>query len=285
MLNNLVSVAEWPVFGGVILREVFAVLYEPAAVIQSYERNAEIEDEAEKGRSLRVGIPRAFIKRYLRPSDVVLDAGGGTGINAMMMAERCKKVVLLDITPRILQLAERNIRESEVAKKIELVHGDITDLSGFRDGAFSFVVCVGDAISYVLEKRFKALEELVRVARKGSVLIIGCDSKLGFMRMKLSRGLLDEAIEIHESSECYCGMGPRTHLYTVDEMSQLLKEHGCRVLEVASTPTFADTLDMSQYHNEEDKWEKLKRLELEMCTRPELLGMGLHLLFVVRKAA
>jgi len=261
------------------------VLYEPAAVIQSYERNAEIEDEAEKGRSLRVGIPRAFIKRYLRSSDVVLDAGGGTGINAMMMAERCKKVVLLDITPRILQLAERNIRESEVAKKIELVHGDITDLSQFRDGAFSFVVCVGDAISYVLEKRFKALEELVRVARKGSVLIIGCDSKLGFMRMKLSRGLLDEAIEIHESSECYCGMGPRTHLYTVDEMSQLLKEHGCRVLEVASTPTFADTLDTSQYHNEEDKWEKLKRLELEMCTRPELLGMGLHLLFVVRKAA
>ena len=68
-------------------------------------------------------------------------------------------------------------------------------------------------------------------------------------------------------------------------MSQPLKEHGCRVLEVASTPTFADTLDMSQYHNEEDKWEKLKRLELEMCTRPELLGMGLHLLFVVRKAA
>jgi SAM-dependent methyltransferase len=259
-----------------------AMPYNPVAVAESYERNAEIENESEKGPSLRVGIPREFIKRYLQSSDIVLDAGGGTGINAIMMAGRCEKVTLLDITPGILQLAEQNIKGTEVAEKIELVHGDITDLSPFRDGAFTFVVCVGDAISYVLEKRFKAVEELVRVAQRGSILIIGCDSKLGFMRMKLANGLLDEAIEIYKESECYCGMGPRTHLYTVDEMTELLEEQGCEVLEVASTPTFADTIDTGLYL-ERGKWEKLKELELEVCTKPELLGMGLHLLFVARK--
>jgi len=108
--------------------------YNPVAVAESYERNAEIENESEKGPSLRVGIPREFIKRYLQSSDIVLDAGGGTGINAIMMAGRCKKVTLLDITPGILQLAEQNIKGTEVAEKIELVHGDITDLSPFRDG-------------------------------------------------------------------------------------------------------------------------------------------------------
>jgi ubiquinone/menaquinone biosynthesis C-methylase UbiE len=34
-------------------------------------------------------------------SDVVLDVGGGTGINAIMMAQRCKKVTLVDISTRI----------------------------------------------------------------------------------------------------------------------------------------------------------------------------------------
>jgi ubiquinone/menaquinone biosynthesis C-methylase UbiE len=256
--------------------------YSPESVVESYEKNAETEDEAEKGPSLRVEIPREFIKKYLKPSDIVLDAGGGTGINAIMMAGCCRKVTLLDITPGILLLAEQNIKGTEVAEKIELVHGDITDLSQFRDGTFTFVVCVGDAISYVLEKRFKAAEELVRVAQKGSILIIGCDSKLGFMRMKLANGLLNEAIEIYKNSECYCGMGPRTHLYTVDEMTGLLEKHGCEVLEVASTPTFGDTIDTRSYY-EQGKWEELKRLELEVCTRPELLGMGLHLLFVARK--
>ncbi len=256
------------------------MLYDPRAIIEAYERNAEIEDESEKKASLRVEIPREFIKKYLKASDVVLDAGGGTGINAIMMAERCRKVTLVDITPRILQLAERNVWASGVAEKIDLVEGDITDLSRFQDGAFTFVVCVGDAISYVLEGRFKAVEELIRVAQKGAILVIGCDSKLGFMRLKLAQGRLGEAIEIYETSECYCGMGPRTHLYTVEEMIELLERRGGRVLEVASTPTFADTIDTSQYAEE---WAKLKELELAVCTKRELLGMGLHLLFVARK--
>jgi len=256
--------------------------YNPEAVVESYEKNAEIEDESEKRPSLRTEIPREFIKKYLKASDVVLDAGGGTGINAILMAERCKKVTLLDITPRILQLAEENIRKSDVSDRIELVNGDITDLSQFQDGEFTFVVCVGDAISYVLERRFKAIEELVRVAQKGSIIIIGCDSKLGFTRMKLAQGLLDEAIEIYETSECYCGMGPRTHLYMVEEMTGLLEKHSCSILEVASTPAFADTIDISTY-SEKGRWEDLKRLELEVCTSPELLGMGFHLLFVAKK--
>ncbi len=35
--------------------------YNPTSIIESYERNAEIEDEAEKGPSLRMEIPREFI--------------------------------------------------------------------------------------------------------------------------------------------------------------------------------------------------------------------------------
>jgi ubiquinone/menaquinone biosynthesis C-methylase UbiE len=72
--------------------------YNPKEVVEAYEKNAQIEDESEKKQSLRVEIPREFIKRYLQPSDVVLDAGGGVGINAILMARICQKVSLLDIT-------------------------------------------------------------------------------------------------------------------------------------------------------------------------------------------
>ncbi len=257
--------------------------YNPKEIIESYEMNAHNEEAAEREGSLRVEIPRAFIKTYLQPSDVVLDAGGGAGINAILMAQRCQKVTLLDLTPGMLALAKENIRVAGLSETIDVVEGDITDLSRFDDGAFSFVVCVGDSISYVLDGRFKALSELVRVARDDAVLVIGCDSKLGFMRMKLSQGLLEEALEIHETSQCYCVMGPRTHLYTVNEMTALLEEHGCEVLDIASTPTLTDTFDTGAYMEDEQKWAKLKALDLELCTRPELLGMGLHLLFVARK--
>ena len=257
--------------------------YSPKAVREAYNKVAEEEDRAEKKRSLRTEIPREFIKKYLKATDVVLDAGGGTGINAIMAAERCKKVTLVDISPKILELAAINVKSAGMTQVVDLVEGDITDLKGFRDGQFSFVICVGDSVSYVLEKGRQAIQELVRVAQNGSILIVGCDSKYGFVRLHLQEGLLDEAIKVHETSECYDGMGAKTHLYTVDEMTELLEEAGCEILEVASTPTFTDTLDKSMYY-QDDKWEKLKALELEVCTLPELLGMGLHLLFVAKKA-
>jgi SAM-dependent methyltransferase len=256
--------------------------YDPISVVQAYERNALVEDASEKGSSLRVELPREFITRYLTASDLVLDAGGGTGINAILMAQRCRRVTLLDITPGILKLAEENIAEAGLEGKIELVQGDITDLSQFEDARFSFVVCVGDALSYVLEKRFQAMKELVRVAQDDSILVVGCDSKLGFIRLALAEGRLGEAEEVYRTGRSQCGMGPLTHVYAVDEMTELLERNGCRVLEVASTPTLTDTVDPTRFQDP-GEWERLKALELQLCTRPELLGMGLHLLFVATK--
>lgn len=258
------------------------MFYDPVSIVAAYEQNAQVEDASEKGLSLRVQLPREFIKKYLHPSDLVLDAGGGTGINAILMAKRCRHVTLLDITPGILKLAGENTEAAGVAGKVTLLQGDITDLCELEDGSYSFVVCVGDALSYVLDRRFQAIKELVRVARPGSILVLGCDSRLGFMRLSLALGQLDEALQIYEHGDTECGMGPRTHTYTVDEMTGLLEDNGCRVLEVASTPTVSDTLDVKQYHDP-GVWDRLKELELALCTRPELLGVGLHLLFVARK--
>lgn len=257
--------------------------YDPKAVRKAFNREAQREDEAEKGPSLRTEIPREFIKKYLKPSDVVLDAGGGTGINAILMASRCQKVTLVDISPRILELAVTNIQEARLTDRIELVEGDITNLESFDDGTFTFVLCVGDSISYALEQGAQAMHELVRVAKKDAMLLIGCDSKYGFMRMYLSQGELEEVHAIQRTNECTCGMGPRTHVYTVSEMRDLIESSGCEVLEIASTPTFSDTIDKSQYATNPEAWQQLKALELELCTEPTLLGSGLHLLFVARK--
>lgn len=258
--------------------------YDPEAVRRAYDRGADIEDQAEKSPSLRTEIPREFIKKYLKPSDVALDAGGGTGINAILMAPRCQAVTLLDISPKILELAVDNIREAGLEGKIEIIEGDITDLERFKDGSFTFVVCIGDAISYALDKGEQALRELVRVAQRGSILIIGCDSKYGFMRLNLGQGDLDEVLSIHQTNETSCGMGPRTHVYTASEMREMIERAGCEVLEVASTPTFSDAVDRSPFTSDPEAWQRLKALELEICTTPDLLGSGHHLLFVARKS-
>jgi len=247
-----------------------------------YNKIADEEDRQEKEHTLRTEIPREFIKKYIKKSDVVLDAGGGTGINAILMAKICRHVSLLDISKNVLKRAKRNIEAAKLSDKVDLIEGDINNLKKFRSRTFSFVVCVGDAISYVLENRFKAMKELVRVAKRGAILVIGCDSKYGFMQHYLKKGDLNETIHIYKTHRTYCMMGPRTHVYDVGEMKKMLEANGCEVLEIASTPTITDTVDKKQFF-EPKTWAKLKKLELELCTKPELLGIGAHLLFIARK--
>lgn len=256
--------------------------YNQKATKTAYDNIASEEDRQEKAMSLRVEIPREYIKKYLKRDDTVLDAGGGTGINAIMMAKRCKHVTLYDLSTGVLNVAKRNVKKAGLENKIDIIQGDISDLNRFDNNQFSFIVCIGDSISYVLDKRYQAMKELTRVAKKGAYLIIGCDSKYGFIRLNLKLGNMNEAIKISKTSETKDFMGPMTHLYTTDEMKNLIEENGCKVLEIASTPTFSDTFDKSIYYNKK-KWEKLKKLELEHCTKPELLGMGHHLLFIARK--
>ena len=266
------------------------MVYNPNAIRETYDEIAEREDRFEKGFSLRNEIPREFIKRYLETSDIVLDAGGGSGINAIMMAQHGASVTLLDISPKMLELAAVNIKKAGLAERIELVQGDVANLSQFRDAQFSFVVCLGGPLSYVREQSPWTIRELVRVARKGAVLILGCDSKYGFVRWLLSvhsegqlRGedRLDKAIAVYEACEYEAGEEAYAHLYTATELTKLLEEAGCDVLELASTPTLMDSWDQSTYP--EEKREKLKALELKVCTVPELLGTGHHLFCVAKK--
>lgn len=261
------------------------MVYSPEAIRKAYDGIVEIEDRFEKGFSLRNEIPREFIKKYLGASDVVLDAGGGSGINAIMMAQRCKRVTLVDISPKMLERAAINIQDSGLTEKIELIEGDISNLEQFGDTEFSFVVCVGGTLSCVREKGQQAMQELVRVVKKGAFLVIGCDSKYGFVRWLLneteSASQLDAAIEVYQANEYEAGEGAFARLYTVGELTALVKEAGCEVVEMASTPTLMDSWDQSTYP--EEKREKLKALELKVCAVPELLGMGHHLFCVARK--
>lgn len=257
--------------------------YDPEAVREAYDEIAKTEDAFEKGFSLRNEIPRAFIKRHLRPSDVVLDAGGGSGINAIMMARRCRHVTLVDISPRILELAAVNVDDAGLNASIDLIESDVADLEQFGDAEFSFVVCVGG--SYVLEKGERAVQELVRVARRDALLIVGCDSRYGFVRWLLNESpsvnRLDTAMEVYETSAYQAADGLYARLYTAAELTNQLEQTGCEVLDIASTPTILDGWDQSSYPKESR--EKLVALELGVCTVPELLGVGHHLLCVARK--
>lgn len=257
--------------------------YNPLSIKERYDEIAGLEDEAEKKANFRLLIPRYFVKKYLAPSDTVLDAAGGAGINAILMTPLCKKITLVDISPQILERARKNIASKGLSDKIRAIEGDITDLEAFQDETFSFIVCVGAALSYALDMRERAIQELLRVAKIGATIIVQVQSKYGIIGSKIRKGLTKEALEIHENKPFTDGMGVRSHLYTVNEINNLLRKHGCQILETATSPVFTHMTIDEIYRKNSEELRALEALEYEYCVKPELLGQGHHLVVVAKK--
>ena len=73
------------------------------------------------------------VLKYIDRAEVLIDLGTGSGILAIALAERCKKVYALDISSEALSVAAENARTHGVADKIEFIQSDL--LAGLPEEA------------------------------------------------------------------------------------------------------------------------------------------------------
>lgn len=130
-----------------------------------------------------------FLEKHLPPKGLILDAGGGPGRYAIELAKKGYDIVLLDLSPKCLKIAKREVRKAGVEDRVkEIVEGSVTDLSRFNNELFDAVLCLGP-FSHLLEKsdRERAASELVRVAKEEAPLFISVINRYGVFRTVLQR--------------------------------------------------------------------------------------------------
>lgn len=72
-------------------------------------------------------------KAALRPTDVVLEVGPGTGNMTVKLLEKAKKVVACELDPRLVAELHKRVQGTPVASKLQVLVGDVlkTDLPFF----------------------------------------------------------------------------------------------------------------------------------------------------------
>lgn len=237
-----------------------------------------------------------YLRRYLPPRGLILDAGGGPGRYSIELARRGYRVVLLDFTPELLIEARRNIRREGVASRVqEVVEGTVVDLSRFESDSFDGVLCLGGPLNHVLTQRERstAVGELARVARKGSPIIVSVIGRL----TPLVDGLIRHPEGLRTDSQHHRrilrtgdydghrGFAP-SHFFATEEILDLLREQRLRVLEQAGLEGLAS------YHereinrlarNDPMAWATWKAFHLHTCTNPSVVATSEHFLVVARK--
>jgi len=145
-----------------------------------------------------------------------LDIGCGTGRNISTFLEKCKRVEGVDYTYGMLKYAKNNLKEPD---NVNLMIGDVRNLP-FSDEAFDLVGCF-KALPHVTRVD-KALSEISRVSKKGSIIFLEFYSPYSF------RWLLNR-------------MEHYTKWHSVGDATQLIENVNLKVRKVYGTRTFMVT--------------------------------------------
>ena len=234
-----------------------------------------------------------FLEKYLPKEGLILDAGGGAGRYAIELAKRGYEVVLLDLTPRLLEIAEEQAVKAGVKDKVRIINGSIDDLSAFENSSFDSVLCLGGALSHLVDekRREKALDELVRVAKRGSPIFISVIGRFAVLVRALSDfpDLIDEEIfrRIRDTGDYYGerGFAP-CHFYLPEELEAALKEKNLEILEMVGLEGLASTHREETnrlYEERPETWRIWWETHLKTCTHPCAVGISEHFLAICRK--
>jgi ubiquinone/menaquinone biosynthesis C-methylase UbiE len=122
-------------------------------------------------------IENAFEKQYITfrkkfiscmsSDDLVLEFGAGTGDIGFNIAPLCKEVIGVDISPEMVEVANRKKDEMGV-KNISFQEGDAYDLP-FEDSSFDKVICCN--VLQTMKEPVRAVQEGKRVLKKGGEFI------------------------------------------------------------------------------------------------------------------
>ncbi len=108
----------------------------------------------------------------------VLDAGCGSGLHSIYLAQRGFYVIGLDISYGMVKRLTKTASRKKLTAYIDVVTGDMRCLP-FRDRLFDYVIAIASIHHVPLHKeRIRVIEEFHRILKKRGVLIVSVWSLL-----------------------------------------------------------------------------------------------------------
>jgi ubiquinone/menaquinone biosynthesis C-methylase UbiE len=228
------------------------------------------------------------LRRFIRPSDRVLDIGAGPGRFTIELARLGAEVVAADVSENQLELHRERVTAAGCEERVsERVVADVTDLSRWGDASFDSAVCFGGPLTYVLEDAEKGVAELVRVTKPGGHVLLSVMSIVGaivhFLPLLLDLVRRDGAAK--SDAIVRTGLMPEEpdyghlpmKLYRWSELETLLSGHGTIV--AASAAGLLPTVET----DDPELRAFLARAELELAAEPGAISCGQHILAVLRR--
>ncbi len=225
-----------------------------------------------------------YIHRFAAPGAKVLEVGAGTGRYSLALAREGMDVTAVELVESNLAVLKKNC---EGIEGIRAYQGDATDLSRFGDGAFDVTLVLGP-LYHLFEKEdvHKAIDEAIRVTRKGGTVLFAFISVFGIMYANYLTGRWAEGQEEnftrdyrvrHFKEQLFTG-------YDVVEFEQLFRDKPVEWITTAGTDGILESVeDNPDFRIPDEDFPAFVDWYLAFSEKRELLGSTNHLLYICRK--
>lgn len=235
-----------------------------------------------------------FLKEYLPPKGLILDAGGGPGRYTIELTRIGYDVILLDLMKEHLEFAEREIKSAGVGERIQgLIEGSITDLSQFNKNSFDAVLCLGGPLGHVHPEsdRQKAVGELIRVAKNKAPVFISVMSRYGVL-LATPEGW-PQTVADRKYFEGFAATGDDyrfgytgfCHFFTSYELKKIIKRWNTDLIKIVGLEGFNTDAKTSNLFAEKypEAWHNWLEITGHFCDDPFVVDASGHMLIIARK--
>ncbi len=249
--------------------------------------------------SLALKIYEAVTWKYLEPlvpstpDSLVLDAGGGTGVWAIPMARKGCRVILLDISQKMLEIAQKKIKKQGIRERIEVRKGDMTKLD-FPDETFDLVL--SEHTLFLFEHPAPVIAELARVLKKNHPIVLSAQNRLvqtlahlpdNPMENPTIISLANRILNKNEYDLLSKEQNIKIFSLTPREFQDLLENNGLLVKRIICKDVTMPLRFFPQFFMRTDIPHEIEsdilKLELSFSERPDATALGAHLQAIAYK--
>jgi S-adenosylmethionine-dependent methyltransferase len=215
-----------------------------------------------------------FLSLPAKESWYALDVGCGTGATAVRLAQLGIHVTLLDSSPAMLDIAQRDAREAGVTEKVALKHGDVAQLANlFHAVSFDVILC-HNVLEY-LDDPIAVLRGAARALRdSSSILSILVRNRAGeVFKAAIQSGDLAAA---EDNLTAEWGQeslyGGQVRLFTSESLQAMLKAASLAVVAERGVRILADYLPSRISRSAE--YQRILELERKLSSRAEYAAVA-----------
>ena len=239
-----------------------------------------------------------ILKRYIHPTDKVLEIGAGSGRYTKDLVNICEALTVGDISSHQIEFNKSKMKELSLFQKIQAFHVlDVLDMSIFENSIFDSIVCIGGVINYLLDREKDGITEMLRVLKPGGILVVGAMSFIGAslyyldgiryekdqLGLEATKWVFNTGIQDEEHypvpSKHY------VHMMRSNEMDSLFAPFPVEIKERSSAGLFTQAGDsaLESARNDKEFWELIVEKEIEFTKLQGTLDCGMNMIYVVQK--